>query len=91
MFVVIFGRPGCPFCVFAQELAARLDAAGAIEGFRYVDMHAEGLTKADLEKTIGKPVHTVPQVFIDQTPIGGYTEFDHYVREQGLLEPAAAR
>ncbi|QTF91167.1 GrxA family glutaredoxin [Halomonas sp. BM-2019] len=88
MFVVIFGRPGCPFCVFAHELAGRLESAGAIEGFRYVDIQAEGITKADLEKTIGKPVHTVPQIFVDQTPIGGYTEFDQYVREHGLLAAA---
>ncbi|MCA1769109.1 MAG: GrxA family glutaredoxin [Halomonas sp.] len=88
MFVAIFGRPGCPFCVFANDLATRLQAAGAIEGFRYVDIQAEGITKADLQKTIGKPVHTVPQVFIDETPIGGYTEFEHYVRKHGLLEPA---
>jgi glutaredoxin 1 len=53
-----------------------------------VDIHAEGITKADLEKTIGKPVHTVPQIFIDETPIGGYTEFEQYVREHRLLEPA---
>lgn len=88
MFVVIFGRPGCPFCVYASELAKQLEEAGAIQGYRYVDILAEGITKADLEKTIGKPVHTVPQVFVDQTPIGGYTEFDQYVRDQGLLAPA---
>ncbi|MFC2993314.1 MULTISPECIES: GrxA family glutaredoxin [Halomonas] len=88
MFVAIFGRPGCPYCVFANELATRLQGAGAIEGFRYVDIQAEGITKADLQKTIGKPVHTVPQVFIDETPIGGYTEFEQYVRKHGLLEPA---
>ncbi|WP_416140709.1 GrxA family glutaredoxin [Halomonas sp. HK25] len=88
MLVVIFGRPGCPFCVFANELATRLQDTGAIEGLRYVDIQAEGITKADLEKTIGKPVHTVPQIFIDETPIGGYTEFEQYVREHRLLEPA---
>ncbi|MBE0488451.1 MAG: GrxA family glutaredoxin [Halomonas sp.] len=88
MFVVIFGRPGCPYCVFANELASRLQNAGAIEGFRYVDIQAEGITKADLEKTIGRPVHTVPQIFIDETPIGGYTEFESYVRQHRLLEPA---
>ncbi len=87
MFVAIFGRPSCPFCVFANQLATRLKEAGTIEGFRYVDIQAEGITKADLEKTIGKPVHTVPQVFIDETPIGGYTEFEQYVRKHGLLEP----
>ncbi|SEK27074.1 GrxA family glutaredoxin [Halomonas daqiaonensis] len=85
MFVVIFGRPACPFCDRAKALAAQLESAGTIEGHRYVDIHAEGITKADLEKTIGKPVHTVPQIFIDQTHVGGFTEFDRYVRDQALL------
>ncbi|QFU01754.1 Glutaredoxin-1 [Halomonas sp. THAF5a] len=85
MFVVIFGRPACPFCVRAKSLAERLESAGAIEGHRYVDIQVEGITKADLEKTIGQPVHTVPQIFVDQTPIGGFTEFDQYVRDNALL------
>ena len=88
MFVVIFGRPGCPFCVRAQALAERLESAGAIQGHRYVDIQAEGITKADMEKTIGKPVTTVPQIFIDQSHVGGFTEFDQYVRDQALLTPA---
>lgn len=84
MFVVIFGRPGCPFCVRAEELASRLEDAGRIEGYRYIDIHKEGITKADMAKTIGKPVHTVPQIFIDQTHIGGFTEFDQHVRNNML-------
>lgn len=85
MFVVIFGRPGCPFCVRAKELAEKLDEAKAIEGFRYIDIHAEGISRADMEKTIGKPVETVPQIFVDQTHIGGFTEFDQYVKDNDLL------
>ncbi|KAA0014705.1 GrxA family glutaredoxin [Billgrantia pellis] len=85
MHVTIFGRPGCSFCVRAQALAERLESVNAIEGHRYVDIWAEGISKADLEKTIGKPVATVPQIFIDQTHVGGFTEFDQYVREHALL------
>ncbi|SFU29433.1 GrxA family glutaredoxin [Halomonas korlensis] len=91
MFVVIFGRPGCSFCVRAVQLAKTLEAASAIDGFRYVDIHAEGITKADLGKTIGKPVHTVPQILIDETHIGGFTEFDRYVRDHNLQALASAR
>ncbi len=91
MNVTIFGRPGCPFCVFAKELAERLEDVGATEEVRYVDIQAEGITKADLEKTIGKPVHTVPQIFVDRTPIGGFTEFDQYVRTHNLLGAAEPR
>ncbi|WP_346798379.1 GrxA family glutaredoxin [Halomonas sp. Bachu 37] len=85
MFVVIFGRMSCPFCVRALRLAEQLEGAGKIEGYRYVDMPKEGVTKEDIAKTAGKPVYTVPQVFVDQAHIGGFSEFDHYVRTQGLL------
>ena len=81
MFVVIFGRPGCPFCVKAKDLAEDLKSQRDDFNFRYVDIHAEGISKADLEKSVGKPVETVPQVFIDEKPIGGYTEFNAYVQE----------
>ena len=80
MFTVIFGRPGCPFCVRAKEIAEQLSAAKEDFKFRYVDIHEEGISKADLEKTVGKPVETVPQIFIDQTHIGGCNEFEAYAK-----------
>jgi len=75
----IFGRKGCGFCVRARELCE-------MKGFefKYIDIQEQGITKADLEKTIGKPVETVPQVFHGANHIGGYTELEAYVREQGL-------
>ena len=48
---------------------------------RWVDINKEGISKADLEKTIGKPVETVPQIFHGQQHIGGYTELDQYLRK----------
>ncbi len=56
MFTVIFGRPGCPYCVRAKELAEKLTNERDDFNYRYVDIHAEGISKADLEKTVGKPV-----------------------------------
>lgn len=50
MFTVIFGRPGCPFCVRAVEVADKLKADMDDFDYRYVDIHAEGISKADLEK-----------------------------------------
>ena len=91
MLTVIFGRPGCPFCVRAKELAEKLATERNDCSYRYIDIHEEGITKADMEKTIGKPVETVPQIFVDKTHIGGYTEFDQYVRDNALLgEPTAS-
>ncbi|MCM2678469.1 GrxA family glutaredoxin [Echinimonas agarilytica] len=85
MFAVIFGRPGCPYCVRAKQLAEQLTEARDDFTFRYVDIHAEGITKADLSKSVGSEVETVPQIFLDEKPIGGCTDFEQIVREQGLL------
>ena len=46
-----------------------------------MDIQAEGITKADLSKTVGKPVETVPQIFIDEKHIGGCTDFEAYAKE----------
>lgn len=51
MFTVIFERPGCPyFCVHAKQLAEKLTKERNNFNFHYVDIHAEGITKTDLEK-----------------------------------------
>lgn len=81
MFVVIFGRPGCPYCVRDKQLAETLSEKRDDFDFRYVDIQAEGITKADLSKTVGKPVETVPQIFIDEKHIGGCTDFEAYAKE----------
>jgi glutaredoxin 1 len=75
--ITIFGREGCGFCQRAKTLCE-------IKGldFVYVDIHKEGISKADLEKTVGKPVLTVPQVFCGQQHIGGFTELDAFVKQQ---------
>lgn len=80
MFTVIFGRPGCPYCVRAKEVADQLTESRDDFKYRYVDIQAEGISKADLEKSAGKPVETVPQIFIDQDHIGGFTEFEAYAK-----------
>ena len=72
----VFGRPGCGFCVRAKQL---LDIKKL--PYKYVDIHQEGLTKADLEKTIGRPVLTVPQIFHGTEYIGGYTELEASLRK----------
>lgn len=80
MFTVIFGRPGCPYCVRAKEIAEQLKTDRDDFNFRYVDIQAEGISKADLEKSAGKPVETVPQIFIDQDHIGGCDDFEAYAK-----------
>ncbi|WP_315707707.1 GrxA family glutaredoxin [Brenneria uluponensis] len=81
MFAVIFGRTGCPYCVRAKELAEKLSTERDDFRFRYVDIREEGISKEDLSKTVGKPVETVPQIFLDEKHIGGCTEFEAYAKE----------
>lgn len=72
--ITIFGRTSCGFCTRAVQLCE-------IKGFefRYVDIVEEGISQADLEKTVGKPVTTVPQIFIGKEHIGGFDQFSSYV------------
>ena len=74
--ITIFGREGCGFCKRAKELCEMQEL-----NFIYIDIHKEGISKADLEKTVGKPVETVPQVFHGQEHIGGYTELAAFLEE----------
>lgn len=69
MNVVIYGKEGCPFCVRAKELCE----ANKID-YKYVDFIKAGMTKQDLEKIMGKPVSTVPQILVNDVAVGGYTD-----------------
>ncbi|OOS01912.1 glutaredoxin [Canicola haemoglobinophilus] len=82
MYAVIFGRSGCPYCVRAKNLAEKLKTTLDDFDYRYIDIVAEGISKADLSLSVGKPVETVPQIFIDEKPIGGCTDFEALMKAQ---------
>ncbi|WP_213608629.1 GrxA family glutaredoxin [Pseudoalteromonas sp.] len=87
MLTVIFGREGCPFCVRAKDVAEQLSNDRDDFKYRYIDIIKEGISKEDLEKSAGKPCPTVPQIFVDQAHIGGFTEFEAYAKENlGLYQ-----
>ncbi|ODS22670.1 glutaredoxin [Candidatus Endobugula sertula] len=73
----VFGREGCGFCVQAKRVLEAKELP-----FRYIDIHKEGISKEDLEKTVGRPVKTVPQIFHGQEYIGGYTELEAYLEKK---------
>jgi glutaredoxin 1 len=75
--VTIFGRSSCGFCVRAKELCEIKEIP-----FRYIDIIEENISKVDLEKTIGKPVETVPQIFVGKEHIGGFDQFSRYVEQR---------
>ena len=74
--ITIFGRQSCGFCRRAKELCE-------IKGlnYRYVDIEEEGISQADLEKTIGASVTTVPQIFHGRDHIGGFDALTAFLNE----------
>ena len=72
----VFGRPGCGYCTQAKNVLESKKLP-----FRYVDIHREKIKPADLEKTIGRPVKTVPQIFHGKLHIGGYEDLTRYLRK----------
>ena len=82
MFVEIYGRLTCPYCIRAKALAEKMKSELSDFDFKFVNMPEEGITKEDLSKSVGKPVETVPQIFIDEKPIGGCTDFEALMKEQ---------
>lgn len=74
--MTIFGRKGCGYCIRAKELCE-------IKGleYRYIDIEGEGISQADLEKTVGKPVLTVPQIFQGKDYVGGFDDLNALLSE----------
>ena len=84
MHATIYGRPGCPYCVRAEQIARYLKEHRDDFSFEYIDMPSAGLTKEMLSQQLETPVRTVPQVLLDGTLIGGCDEFEAYTRKHLL-------
>ncbi len=65
--VEVYTTPSCPFCVRAKRL---LEARGIL--YDEIDVAADPELRADLVERTGR--RTVPQIFIDGEPIGGFEE-----------------
>ncbi|WMY95571.1 MAG: GrxA family glutaredoxin [Arsenophonus sp.] len=85
MFLLIFGRAGCPYCISSKMIAEKLKNTLNDFHYSYIDIEVENITKNDLSKKAGKIVKTVPQIFLDGKYIGGFTEFEKYTKEHLLF------
>ena len=81
MFVKIYGRPNCPYCEKAKALAEKLKATMPDFDYEYIDIIVAGLDKDDLSDMAGRPVSTVPQIFMNEMCVGGFTDFDALMKQ----------
>lgn len=65
--VTVYSTRVCPYCRMAEKL---LDRKGAIYEKVMVDEMPE--RREEMERLSGRK--TVPQVFINNTPVGGFTD-----------------
>ena len=90
MKVLIYGRDTCKFCNKAKKLAEFCKEN--LEGFDFkIDYNnGKGWQAAELATKFNNPdIKSVPQIFTDGRHIGGYTEFDAWLKNQatrGRLE-----
>lgn len=65
--IKIYTTSWCPYCKLAKNL---LNDRGL--DFQEIDLEEKGLTRDELEKITGE--RTVPQIVVDDEPIGGYDD-----------------
>jgi glutaredoxin 3 len=65
--VIIYTTAYCPYCVGAKALLR----AKNIE-FQEIDVGGDPARRQEMERRSGR--RTVPQIFIDEIPIGGYDD-----------------
>lgn len=81
--VEIYTTPTCPFCHRAKSL---LDKKGV--SYQEIDVGGNAELRAAMtQRANGR--RTVPQIFIDDRPIGGSDEL-HALDAQGKLDPLLA-
>ena len=65
--VVIYTTSYCPYCTAAKALLRSKNA-----GFEEIDVTDDPARRSEMEKLSER--RTVPQIFIDGKPIGGYDD-----------------
>lgn len=80
--VQVYSKQQCPYCVKAKSLLTKKGVA-----FEEIDVENDDAKRAWLVETTGQ--RTVPQVFVDGRPLGGFTDLDA-LDKAGKLDPILA-
>jgi len=75
--VKVYSKKSCPFCVRAKAL---LDRKGVV--YQEIDAEHDDALRAWLVETTGQ--RTVPQIFVGDRSLGGFSDIDALDREGKL-------
>lgn len=81
MKVVIYGKPNCPWCDRAKELAVKEGLS-----FEYINITAMGIDGQKLSEICGRLVRTVPQILVDDTYVGGFEDFNKKIQADKVVD-----
>ncbi|EFM56562.1 glutaredoxin [Brucella sp. 10RB9215] len=76
--VIIYTRPGCPYCARAKALLARKGAK-----FNEIDASATPELRAEMQERSGR--NTFPQIFIGSVHVGGCDDL-YALEDEGKLD-----
>jgi GrxC family glutaredoxin len=77
--ITVYSKTYCPFCDSAKQLLSSLNL-----DYEVVDITNDPETAQKISQKSG--MMTVPQIFINEKCIGGYTELEKLARENKLKE-----
>lgn len=75
--IVIYTTPYCPYCIRAKHLLTQKK-----QDFKEIDVSNKPQLRQKMQQLSGG--YTVPQIFIDEKPIGGCDELFALNRERSL-------
>lgn len=79
MKVEIYTKDNCPYCVQAKTLLKS-------KGIEFTENHISADTREmlieQLTQRLGQTPRTVPQIFMDDQAIGGYTDLVQWFKKQ---------
>lgn len=79
MKVEIYTKDACPYCVQAKNL---FKSRGWEFTEHYITADTREILLETLATRLGTPPRTVPQIFIDDQAIGGYTDLVKWVQNK---------
>jgi len=81
MKIEIYGKTQCPYCDMAKRLAERVckESEQQLHTYNYYQLGTDFQREFILEEFPG--ARTFPQIKIDGKNIGGYTDFEEYMRD----------